>query len=95
MGSEVMKHTCQYFLENEFIDRNVMSVQIFSLNIRSLPKDGDELLHFLIDLNAKSDVIVLTEILSIKVSVVENDFKLELLLCIASNEIRRSWDLHL
>ena len=56
---------CQYFDEEEFIKKNRTSdecLNIFSFNIRSLPKHGGELLQFLKDLNTRFDVIVLTEI---------------------------------
>ena len=56
---------CQYFDEDEFIKKNRKSdecLNIFALNIRSLPKHGGELLCFLKDLNTKFDVTVLTEI---------------------------------
>ena len=43
----------------------------FSLNIRSLPKHGGELLYFLKSLKTKFDAIVLTEIGSKNISVVE------------------------
>ena len=65
---------CQYFDEDEFIKKNRKSdecLNIFALNIRSLPKHGGELLYFLKDLNTKFDVIVLTEIGSKNISVVE------------------------
>ena len=65
---------CQYFDEEEFIKKNRKSdecLNIFALNIRSLPKHGGELLYFLKDLNTKFDVIVLTEIGSKNISVVE------------------------
>ena len=56
---------CQCFDEEEFIKKNRTSdgcLNIFSLNIRSLPKHGGELLQFLRDLNTRFDVIVMTEI---------------------------------
>ena len=65
---------CQYYDEDEFIKKNRKSdecLNIFALNIRSLPKHGGELLYFLKDLNTKFDVIVLTEIGSKNISVVE------------------------
>ena len=46
-------------------------LNIFALNIRSLPKHGGELLYFLKDLDTKFDVTVLTEIGSKNISVVE------------------------
>ena len=46
-------------------------LNIFSLNIKSLPKHGGELLHFLKDLNTRLDVIVLAEIGSKNILVVD------------------------
>ena len=66
--------SCQYFDEEEFIKKNRTSdecLNIFSLNIISLPKHGGELLQFLKDLNTRLDVIVLTEIGAKNVSVVD------------------------
>ena len=65
---------CQYFDEDEFIKKNRKSdecLNIFALNIRSLPKHGGEQLYFLKDLNTKFYVIVLAEIGSKNISVVE------------------------
>ena len=65
---------CQYFDKDEFIKNNRKSdecLNIFALNIRSLPKHGGELFYFLKDLNTKFEVIVLTEIGSKNISVVE------------------------
>ena len=65
---------CQYFDEDEFIKKNRRSdecLDILALNIRSLPKHGGELLYFLKDLNTKFDIIILTEIRSKNISVVE------------------------
>ena len=56
---------CQYFDEDEFINKNRTGeefLNVFYLNIRSLPKHGCELLHFLKSLKTKFEVIVLTEI---------------------------------
>ena len=64
---------CQYFDEDEFIKKNRKSdkcLNIFALNIRSIPKHSGELLDFLKDLHTKFDVIVLTEIGSLNISVV-------------------------
>ena len=64
----------QYFDEDEFITKNRKSdecLNIFALNIRSIPKHGGELLYFLKDLNTQFNVIVLTEIESKNISVVE------------------------
>ena len=66
---------CQYFDEDEFINKNRTGeefLNVFSLNIRSLPKHGGELLHFLKSLKTKFEVIVLTEIRAKNISVVEN-----------------------
>ena len=65
---------CQYFDEDEFTRKNRASgecLNIFSLNIRSLPKHGGELLHFLKCLNARFGVIILTKSGSKNVSVVD------------------------
>ena len=66
---------CQYLDEDEFINKNRTGeefLNVFSLNIRSLPKHGGELLHFLKSLKTKFEVIVLTEIGTKNISVVEN-----------------------
>ena len=47
---------CQYFNEDEFINKNRTGeefLNVFSLNIRSLPKHGGELLHFFRSLKTK------------------------------------------
>ena len=46
-------------------------LNIFGLNIRSLPKHGSELLHFLKDFNTKFDVIILNAIGSENISIVD------------------------
>ena len=56
---------CQYFDEDEFNETNRNDdecLNVLSLNIRSLPKHGGELLYFLKSLKTKFDAIVLTEI---------------------------------
>ena len=66
---------CEYFDEEEFSKKYRKGdecLNIFSLNIRSLPKHGGELFCFLKDLNTKFHIIVLTEIGSKNISVVEN-----------------------
>ena len=57
--------SCQYYTEDEFIIKNRNGddfLNIFSLNIRSLPKHGGELLNFLGSLKTDFHVIILTEI---------------------------------
>ena len=57
--------SCQYQEANEFTLRNRNGddfLNIFSMNIRSLPKHGGELLCFLNLMTTKFDVVVLTEI---------------------------------
>ena len=61
---------CKYFDENEFNQqsRNRPNyLNIFSINIRSLPKHGEELIHFLNLPYARIDIIILTEIGSRKI----------------------------
>ena len=58
-------YSCQYYDEGEFIinkrnDDNFLNV--FSLNIRSHPKNGGELMSFLGTLTTEFHVIILTEI---------------------------------
>ena len=56
---------CAYFSEDEFIHlkRDAPSnLNVFSMNIRSLPKHGGELTVFLKLLKADFDIVVLTEI---------------------------------
>ena len=66
--------SCQYYTEDEFIIKNRKGddfLNIFSLNIRSLPKHGGELLNFLGSLKTDFHVIILTEIGSPNLTVVE------------------------
>ena len=66
--------SCQYYTEDEFIIKNRNGddfLNIFSLNIRSLPKNGGELLNFLGSLKTEFHVIILTEIGSRNLTVVE------------------------
>ena len=72
-----MKH-CHYFDEDEFDKPNRPStsyLNIFSMNIRSLPKHGGELLHFMSILKTKFDIIVLTEIGTRNIDVVKHQFE--------------------
>ena len=69
---------CKYFDVDDFISLKLnqrTSLNIFSLNIRSLPKHAGELLCFLESLETQFDVIVLTEIGRCNLSTVENLFK--------------------
>ena len=66
---------CKYFDENEFNQKSRNRPDyliIFSMNIRSLPKHGGELIHFLNLLATRFDIIVLTEIGSRNLSTVEH-----------------------
>ena len=68
---------CQYYDENEFISANRNGdgfFNIFSMNIRSLPKHGGELVNFINSMETKFDVIILTEIGARNLSVVLNLF---------------------
>ena len=68
---------CQYYDENEFISANRNGdgfFNIFSMNIRSLPKHGGELVNFISSMETKFDVIILTEIGARNLSVVLNLF---------------------
>ena len=70
--------TCQYYDENEFISANRngdVFLNIFSMNIRSLPKNGGELVNFIGCMERKFDVIILTEIGARNLSVVLNLFQ--------------------
>ena len=58
-------YSCQYYDEDEFNIKNCKGddfLNVFSLNIRSLPKNGGELLSFLGNLKTDFHVIILTEI---------------------------------
>ena len=69
--------TCQYYDENEFISANKngdVFLNMFSMNIRSLPKHGGELVNFIGCMETKFDVIILTEIGARNLSVVLNLF---------------------
>jgi len=68
-------NVCKYYDENEFnqLGRNMSNyLNIYSMNIRSLPKHGGELSNFLNILEATFQVIVLTEIGSRNLSTVEH-----------------------
>ena len=67
--------SCQCFEEDEFIGKNRNGdefLNIFSMNIRSLPKHGGELFNFLGILKTKFDIIILTEIGARNLTLVEN-----------------------
>ena len=69
--------TCQYYDEENFSSTNRNGdefLNMFSMNIRSLPKHGGELLNFIGNLNANFDIIILTEIGARNLSVVHNLF---------------------
>ena len=66
--------SCQYYGEEQFISKNRNGdefLNIFTLNIRSLPKHGGELYVYLESLNTNFDVIILTEIGARNLSVVQ------------------------
>ena len=66
--------SCQYYGEEQFISKNRNGdefLNIFTLNIRSLPKHGGELYIYLESLNTNFDVIILTEIGERNLSVVQ------------------------
>ena len=63
-------HDEESFSQLQISDRNKLNV--FSLNIRSLPRHGGELLNYLNILDAQFQIIVLTEIGARNLSVVEH-----------------------
>ena len=66
--------SCQYHVEEQFISKNRNGnefLNIFTLNIRSLPKHGDGLYVYLESLNTNFDIIILTEIGARNLSVVQ------------------------
>ena len=66
--------SCQYYGEEQFISTNRNGdefLNIFTLNIRSLPKHGGELYVYIESLNTNFDVIILTEIGARNLSVVQ------------------------
>ena len=68
-------HMCDYYDEDGFNSKqNSINTHfnIFSMNIRSLPKHGGELLTLINMLNTKFHVIVLTEIGARNLSLVEH-----------------------
>ena len=68
------KFSCQYNTEDEFIIKNRNGddfLNIFSLNIRRLPKHGSELLNILGSLKTDFHVIILTGIAARNLTVVE------------------------
>ena len=70
--------SCQYYTEDEFIIKNRNCddfLNIFSLNIGSLPKNGGELLNFLGSLKTDFHVMILTEIGSLNLTVAEKYFQ--------------------
>ena len=72
-------YSCQYYDEGEFIIKNWNGddfLNVFSLNIRSLPKNGGELMSFLGTLKTEFHVIILTEIGSRNLTVVEKYFQI-------------------
>ena len=64
---------CSYHDEESFNKLSISSksINIFSLNIRSLPGHGGQLLNFLNLLDCRFDILILTEIGSRNISVVE------------------------
>ena len=71
------ENECNYYDEDGFntkLTNNNAYVNVFSMNIRSLPKHGGELLTFLNMLKAEFHVILLTEIGARNLSLVEHLF---------------------
>ena len=67
--------SCQFQEANEFTLRNRNGddfLNIFSMNIRSLPKHGGELVCFFNLMTTKFDVVVLTEVRAKNITLVEN-----------------------
>ena len=72
-------YSCQYYDEGEFIIKNRNGddfLNVFSLNIRSLPKNGGELMSFLGTLKTEFPVIILKEIGSRNLTVVDKYFQI-------------------
>ena len=70
-------YSCQYYDESELIIKNRNCddfLNVLSLDIRSLPKNGSELISFLGTLKTEFHVIILTEIWSRNLRVVEKIF---------------------
>ena len=70
-------YSCQYYDEGEFSIKNRNGddfLNVFSLNIRSLLKNGGELMSFLGTLKTEFHVLILTEIGSRNLAVVEKIF---------------------
>ena len=70
-------YSCQYYDEGEFIIKNRNGddfLNVFSLNIRSLSKNGGELMRFLGTLKSEFHVIIPTEIGSRNLTVAEKIF---------------------
>ena len=70
-------YSCQYYDEDEFDIKNRKGddfLNVFSLNIRSLPKNGGELISFLENLKTDFLVIILTEIGTRNVTVTKKMF---------------------
>ena len=66
---------CKYYDEDEFNDLNRQGdgfLNVFSLNIRSLPKHGGELACYLNILKMQFDIIVMTEIGAKNINLMEN-----------------------
>ena len=65
--------SCKYYDEEEFIKLGIANhLNVFSLNIRSLPKHGGELSNFINSLKHEFHVIILTEIGARNLSLAEN-----------------------
>ena len=68
---------CKHYDVEDFVSLNIKekdSLNIFSLNIRSLPRHAGELVVFLKSLDTEFDIIVLSEIGRYNLSTVENLF---------------------
>ena len=66
--------SCEYYDEEEFVrlQEGIESLKVFSLNIRSLPLNGGQLVNFLNLLKSEFHIIILTEIGAKNLSLVEN-----------------------
>jgi len=86
-----MNNPCDYYDENSFINLKRDSdiyLNIFSMNIRSLPKHAGELVVFLKMLETDFDVIILTEIGARNITTVEcllDDY--EFMYCLPKNNM--------
>ena len=74
---DISNHTsCQYYDEEQYtrLEKCPNQLNVFLLNVRSLPKHGGELVNYLNILKSEFHIIILTEIGSRNLSLVENLF---------------------